>query len=387
MRLPVCLLCAVAVLASSSEPWRIENLPNPKTNPKACGRAGPSSVCDPDHLLPSSPGLDSALQALTEDYEYPGCGGYEMAVVVVRRISGGTEAATRAFAMATMDAWGVGKASCNNGVVLAIAVEDRHMHIATGRGAAEHIPDRQLAAVIERMKPLMREQRYSEAVEQCVSDVARILSGESLATNWLMENWEIIAFVIVISLCLCHSWWKGRRYNRCKRALSAIERERAEAKANRYNVTTCSICLESFENTKKRETTLLSCGHTFHTSCVDGWREARGTCPVCRHPTSCGSAHTSIYVPLQQVGAAYPDSSYEDEYRFRIHRARALYPDYVSQNMVDRWCAPGYTGPVVADTAFIHSSPNYQSSTSGSGGRSSFGGGCSSGGGGAGGSW
>merc|ERR1712187_493130 len=177
-----------------------------------------------------------------------------------------------------------------------------------------------------------------------------------------------------------------------KRALTQIERERAEANANRYKVKSCAICLEAFEDTPDKKTRLLPCGHTFHACCVDTWQETRGTCPICRHPTSPSAMEApspSASVPLhQRTFTSQPShASYEQEHQLRIRRVRSLYPDYVSSSMADRWSMPGYTGPIVADTAFIRTSPSYNHGSSSTGGSSSFSGGCSSGGGGAGGSW
>eukprot|EP00928_Gymnodinium_smaydae_P044137 TRINITY_DN2945_c2_g1_i1.p1 TRINITY_DN2945_c2_g1~~TRINITY_DN2945_c2_g1_i1.p1 ORF type:complete len:408 (+),score=34.10 TRINITY_DN2945_c2_g1_i1:55-1224(+) len=384
------LVCACACIAAFCEakPWDVQNLPSPKLNPSACGQSAASSICDPDGLLQDPQRLGAALNALEADYDYPGCGGFEMGIVVVREISGGTEADAERFAKGVMDAWGVGKAKCNNGIVLAVAVDDRKMHIATGKGAAEYIKDIELTEVIERMKPLMRSQSYDDAAEQCISDVARILSGESFAPSLIQQHGFLICVVGLVIFCYGRSYYQTRRYNRCKRALTRIERERAEAKAAQYQVKSCAICLESFSDTPRMETRLLACGHTFHSQCVDSWDGSRGTCPICRQPTD--TVVPEISSRCHRVASAQASHhDYNEEYQFRIRRARTLYPDYVSQSMVDTWAAPGYSGPVVADTAFVRASPNYGRPSSGpSGGdSSSFGGGCSSDGGGAGGSW
>ncbi len=48
----------------------------------------------------------------------------------------------------------------------------------------------------------------------------------------------------------------------------------------------CSICLGSLPGRATRSTKSLTCGHTFHKSCIDGWEAAglRFTCPMCRSP-------------------------------------------------------------------------------------------------------
>lgn len=44
---------------------------------------------------------------------------------------------------------------------------------------------------------------------------------------------------------------------------------------------TCSICLNPLKKT--RGTRELWCGHSFHTSCINNWKDiGKNTCPVCR---------------------------------------------------------------------------------------------------------
>lgn len=50
----------------------------------------------------------------------------------------------------------------------------------------------------------------------------------------------------------------------------------------------CAICLSDF---KKGESTrsLLGCGHTFHTACVDLWLLRRADCPLCKRDVRAGA--------------------------------------------------------------------------------------------------
>lgn len=349
----------------------------------------PSDVCDPDGYLQAGSGesIQKALNALQADYEVAGCGGYEMAVAIVGHAErGGSDRGMELFAKNIMDRWGVGKRACSNGIVLAIAVRDRKMHLATGKGARDQLSDKQAAKAIERMKDLLRASNYGGAVEQCVSDVAKVLSGEDLASS----DWVgCVVFVVVVAGVLAsivHREWSMTRYRKCQRVLKRIEQERAKARAEKYQVESCPICLELFADNPALKTVLIRCGHTFHEKCLQDWeRVSRSqSCPVCRQPMI-DQAEDS---PRSQSLPLHP-TSHDEEYRFRLSRAHHMYPRYVTNDMVGRWSAPDFSGSIVADTAFIRSSPNYQVPSAGgsSSGGSSFGGGCSSGGGGAGGSW
>jgi hypothetical protein len=42
----------------------------------------------------------------------------------------------------------------------------------------------------------------------------------------------------------------------------------------------CSICIDACE--RRNDTTLLACGHRFHTACIAPWLGTHDSCPVCR---------------------------------------------------------------------------------------------------------
>jgi len=347
-------------------------------------------VCDPLGLLGDTSPLEKAIRALERDHEYPGCGGYEMGVVVVDSIRSGN---TQGFAKSVMDSWGVGKAACSNGVLLAMAIEDRQLFIATGRGAKENIPDNELEAVVDRMKPVMKSGNYAGAAEQCVSDVSRILSGESFAPSSWPALLMFCGFGVFAVASTLRTNRRQRGYDKCKRKLMEIERDRSQARANQYQQTSCPICLESFQDTAQLQVEMLVCGHKFHKDCISSWEDRSGTCPVCRQSTTDPVGANSSAFPASQGVARHSRparASFDDEYRFRLGRARHYYPGYVSEPMLARWSSPDYCGSIVADTTFIRSSPSYTapgSSDGGRGGGSSFGVGSSGGGGGAGGGW
>jgi uncharacterized membrane protein YgcG len=310
-----------------------------------------------------------------------------MGIAVVGRVDG----ATSEFAPAVLDRWGVGSKGCNTGIVLGIAIEDRSMYLATGGGAKEYVSDAEAQAIIDRMKPLLRDNRVADALEQCVSDVLRVLNGEHVAES----NWgSLLAYGLFggIFCCIINADRRKRnRYLKVKRVLTEMERQAAQAKASKYHVESCAICLETFKDAPE-PTRVLACGHTFHTACLSGWE--RGTCPICRAPdveAASPAAPEARYLIREDSEAPRSDTvsrSSDAEFQFRLRRTRALYPDVVTDSMVNRWAYGGPDRSLVADVAFVRAAPGYNSGGSGGGGgSSSFGGGGSGGGGGAGGGW
>lgn len=188
--------------------------------------------------------------------------------------------------------------------------------------------------------------------------------------------------------------------------------DNAGAAASTSATTTSSV--------KRRLT--LPCGHSFHEECVLSWFSTPGnsnaTCPVCRQPVTAPSSTSGAAADTARGGAAAAASSstaptftttttpdtlnstgglgwdaYENEYSFRLRRARHYYPDFITWSMIDTWRRDRHNPhrPMASNSSFIAVDPARVAASarsSGSGGSSySFGGGSSFGGGGGGGSW
>lgn len=71
----------------------------------------------------------------------------------------------------------------------------------------------------------------------------------------------------------------------------------------------CSVCMEL--SLAKAGSTLLHCGHRFHTGCIGPWLRQHDTCPVCR--AHVGSALLSKF---QELDAADDEGGQEDALSF-----------------------------------------------------------------------
>jgi uncharacterized membrane protein YgcG len=252
-----------------------------------------------------------------------------------------------------MRVWSVGKAGCSNGIVLAVATADQQMWIAADPGAQEYLSRNELAAVLDRMKPLLQYELYTDAIELCISDIANRLKlktiGASSKSVWkdtreiahhygkpqktiISIAWLFVLVAIAANLfCTARSnrWKKQLQYTGSKRGLSQIESERAEAKAKRFQVQSCAICMESFAETASKTRRLFPCGHTFHHDCVEAWEESKRVCPVCRRPTQVESLETAH--KRQKVVECFAPHN-------RDHRAHNAFSD----GMANQWIIPDY---------------------------------------------
>jgi uncharacterized protein len=79
----------------------------------------------------------------------------------------------------TGEAWGIGQAETDNGMLVLIALEDRKMAIQVGRGLEATVTDLESHLLIENvLKPAFREQAYAAGIEAVATQVAQMLSGQ-----------------------------------------------------------------------------------------------------------------------------------------------------------------------------------------------------------------
>eukprot|EP00959_Pyramimonas_sp_CCMP1952_P044308 925847-Pyramimonas_sp.AAC.1 len=154
-----------------------------------------------------------------------------MAVAVMRRLSSSYVPAPESmsqFAKGLHDQWGLGSRDENNGILLALAVEDRQVYISTGRGAKDQLPDDMIDLVIGNMKPFLKKADYNAAVEKAVSDVAQILESghiESDSSSADLAKWLIFTG---IGGFILYNIFNNRRqdnnYRKCKSQLESLDR-------------------------------------------------------------------------------------------------------------------------------------------------------------------
>jgi uncharacterized membrane protein YgcG len=103
---------------------------------------------------------------------------YQLAVAIIDSVNDPSfSGSQRAFSEAIFDTWKLGFPECQSGILLFLAIEDRIVHIHTGRDALRSLSEKDGAAVIQAMKPELRAARYDDAVSDAVKMIAAHLSG------------------------------------------------------------------------------------------------------------------------------------------------------------------------------------------------------------------
>ncbi|WP_426493447.1 TPM domain-containing protein [Hymenobacter sp. 102] len=151
-----------------AEPDYLTRIPDPKT-------LGETYVSNPDSLLAPATvqDLNATLQALDQS------GRAHIDVVAVHSIG---EEVPKTAATALFNRWKIGGKDQNNGLLLLLVLDQRRVEMETGYGLEADLPDVTCFRIQQQyMVPLLRQQRYDEAVRQGVAALIRQLGSGSAA--------------------------------------------------------------------------------------------------------------------------------------------------------------------------------------------------------------
>ncbi|MFZ9155941.1 MAG: TPM domain-containing protein [Schleiferiaceae bacterium] len=135
--------------------------------------------------------LEAILQAINDSTST------QIAVLFVDRVNDDLNF----VAAQTGEAWGIGQAETDNGMLVLIALEDRKMAIQVGRGLEPTITDLVSHQLIENtLKPAFRNQQYAAGLEELATEVAQRLSGQFDAVESEEDRPFPFAVVFVVVL-------------------------------------------------------------------------------------------------------------------------------------------------------------------------------------------
>jgi uncharacterized protein len=107
--------------------------------------------------------------------------GVQIAVVIVDSLNGEP---IEDVANGIFRRWGVGKKGKDEGILLLLAVRDRHMRLEVGYGLEPVIPDGFAGSVLRSMAPFLRQQKYADAVAEGLRLVgSRIAQAKGINLN------------------------------------------------------------------------------------------------------------------------------------------------------------------------------------------------------------
>lgn len=119
------------------------------------------------------------------------------------------------FGIRVADAWKLGTAKNDNGVIMLIAVEDRKMRIEVGQGLEGPLPDAICNRIIRNeMAPAFRRQDYDEGVLVSIDAIRRAIKGEYQGTGPKHERHKRFPFGLIVLILIFIIASRNRRGGR-----------------------------------------------------------------------------------------------------------------------------------------------------------------------------
>lgn len=325
----------------------------------ACGPG--VDVCDPNGLLAREE-RNVLRQAEVSLLRGDSCRGFDVSAVILQRMpDDGRSLADRAAYLAKrlLEERAL-TSKCKNEVLFLFAMGDRRVYIATGLSAQRSLDNNAVRTVIDKMIPYLSQNDAYRALLVGIQAVAQYLperhdTPESIGggpgshetssrrrstqgpAGWW--GWGLTFTSIVMGLCLiiaCLNGVGGSKRSKLRDILSpnhcalCLERlaklnttEEAARSSDFTVIESARIKTQPALGNKTPDITTnallsedkcnLSCGHVFHTSCLNDWKQRSGNqqCPLCR----VGDGATT----LTEVERA--------ERNFRVERAMIIHPE------------------------------------------------------------
>lgn len=278
MRLVLLLLLAYCACVPNA--WArglkraLEDVPNPMIDPLSCGRANVprSALCDPDRLLTKDKQdeLEGYMNAFTLA---------DAAVVVIKQMdlnsvrAPDVDLAAERYARGLHDRYGVGNKDTQNGVLIFLSIDDRAVYISTGKGLSEKLHKIMIDFVIDHMKPELRKGDYGGALATCLTNIDVILSGKDEAmiakaykhhraskrSDDDNDTFSLLVWLAVFGGFLGWAFWRSaaerRRIQNLDQGRLKLEKllkemENSHGNQNKFEASSCPICLEDFDAIK-----------------------------------------------------------------------------------------------------------------------------------------
>lgn len=205
----------LALLSVPAQAITIEDVPNPR----GYGNSANSWISDTANLI--SPDSEAKLNQMLSALEAEN--GTEMAIVTVEQTA--SAASPRAFTTELFNAWGVGKADANNGVVFLISRGDRRAEVVVGYGLESVLTQAKIEKLLQRQAvPDFKQGDYDQGILNASKAIVSELSDSTISSTFGSRNLaKILVALSSGGLALVGVWFR-RPLKKCSRCQNPLQK-------------------------------------------------------------------------------------------------------------------------------------------------------------------
>ena len=295
---------------------------------------------DPDGLLGEEEA--SLVEARLGEVEQA-----EVAALIVRRMDAqfvsqrSREAAAESFARAVHDAWGVGDAAKQNGVLVFLSVEDEIICLYAGEGVRDMLGGKYIKRGLIRAERCLRHKSYKAALEFALEAVYSSVKPAKISKHTHITM-IFLAFITLLSLLPNNHHHEGEAMAKGLQLLREFHKEIIAIVNTVYfhneiiPTAFCPVCQQDFAPANRSDdsyddsplilmkppsyrTVTLPCGHVICYPCMKMYKDKRESlCPLCK-------LNVSALFPSDVYGADAGDTSSGYPYLILLERVCTMH--------------------------------------------------------------
>jgi len=290
----VVLALALVLAHGSARGETPESIENPR-------QARSGWVTDAAGVL--SPGAEASIDSIAASLQR--ATGHELALVTVRDAGGMTP---KEFATTLFNAWGIGQAGRDDGVLVLIATDVHRIEVETGYGAEAVLPDGRVGRILDEfVVPHLREGDWDGAAVECTREFARVLTKwetEAQATDRRRKARSLLALLVAGGTALLAllgflvsipiRFW--RRCPKCHRRMKHLSERDDDA-----YLAEVELFEEQIRSVDHRVWRCDSCAIT-RIEHYKRWLSGYSDCPKCKRTTLATTSLTLLAATYQHAG-------------------------------------------------------------------------------------
>ncbi len=134
----------------------------------------------------------------------------QVSIVIVKSLEGYE---VSDYAVRLANAWGIGRAEKNNGVLILVGLEEKKMTIQTGYGLEGVLPDAICKRIIEKeMKPAFKAGNFYEGFDLASTAIFKFAAGEYKADHYKKKKGIPFTLIIILFVVFIFIAGRSRKY-------------------------------------------------------------------------------------------------------------------------------------------------------------------------------
>lgn len=165
------------------------------------------------------------------------------------------------YAVFLHNKWGIGDKEKQNGILIFLSILDRVVYISHGNGFSKQLNSNIIDLLINHMKPYLKQEKYAQALQSVILEIDLLINDSEKSSIQkqaiFRSRFETVFWIgiAIVVLWFFYSSYKSNRHEsnlkKGEKALDKLMKDISNESDNKFQFTSCPICLEDFHYPSK----------------------------------------------------------------------------------------------------------------------------------------